>query len=129
MNFRSPDIWDLCPPRTRHLHGSAAMSLDSSRLSASLINLPVTHDHPLRHDHDDADFDVNAVQIGVCPQSQPTQASQMAVVRDTQKAVPRLSLLRSLLSILWTKIMPFLRGKKILPPIMGKQLRDPSMDA
>ena len=46
-------------------------------LSASLIDLPVTHEDPSCHGHNDADFDVNAplpcpVQIGVCPQSRPT---------------------------------------------------------
>ena len=61
-----------------------------SGLSASLIDLPVTHEDPPCHGHNDADFDVSQplpcpVQIGVSPQSQPTPASHTAVVCDTQK--------------------------------------------
>ena len=45
-----------------------------SGISASLIDLPVTHEDSLCHGHNDADVDVNAplpcpVKIGVCPQS------------------------------------------------------------
>ena len=36
----------------------AAQSLDSPSLGASLIDLPVTHEHPLRHGHHDANFDL-----------------------------------------------------------------------
>ena len=75
------------PPSRLPSQGSAAPSLDSSGLSASSTDLPVTQEHPLRHGHDGADFDVNAplpfpVLIGVCPQSRPSTASQTPVVSD-----------------------------------------------
>ena len=78
-------------PSSSPLERKRCLEFGFSGLSASLIDLPVTHKAPPCHGHNDADFDVNAplpcsVQIGVCPQSRPTPASQTAVVRDTQKA-------------------------------------------
>ena len=125
--LRSPLLRKRCP------------EFGFSYLSASLTDLSVTHEHPLHHGHDDADFDISApfpcpVQTGVCPQSRPTPDLQTPVVRDTQNAVPRLSLLRSFRPVLCTQISLSLRGKKRgkRPPppfIMSKQLRDPSMDS
>ena len=60
-----------------------------SGISAGLIDLPVIHEDPPCHAHNDADFDVNAplpcsAQIGVRPQYRSTPASLTAVNRDTK---------------------------------------------
>ena len=111
-NSRGPDIWYTCPPCARPSQGSATPSWNSSALSLSLIDLPVIHEHPLRHGHDDADFDANtplpcSVLIGVCPRSRTSQASQTPVVSDTKD---RAAIAPA--TVFWMQRMPFLMGNK-----------------
>ena len=91
-------MWDLCPSRAWTSHGSAVPSLDPSSISASLIDLPVTHEHPLNNGHDDADFNVTLPfrtrsRLMCVPSLDPPQLSgRQSLV--TRKTVLRLLLLR-----------------------------------
>ena len=76
-HFRGSDIRNLCPSHAQLLDGSASFSSGPSGISASLLDIPDDHEHPLLTDHNDSGQEANTplpcpVQTGVYPQSRPT---------------------------------------------------------
>ena len=85
---QGPNIRDLCSAHAHLPHGSVNLSQGPSGISASFLDSPDDHGHPVL-DHEDSDQETNTppsypAQTGVCPQSWPTFTPQTAVVRVTQ---------------------------------------------